>query len=73
MRNARNSESVDKFIRSIKKNVKYYHDLNEDGGLIGSLRYNEVSKDQLNELRTYMRDLHYLSKELFDKYGKESG
>lgn len=73
MRNARNSESVDKFIRSIKKNVKYYHDLNEDGGLIGSLRYNEVSKDQLNELRTYMRDLHYLSKELFDKYGKEIG
>lgn len=73
MRNARNSESVDKFIRSIKKNVKYYHDLNEDGGLIGSLRYNEVSKDQLNELRTYMRDLHYLSKELFDKYGEEIG
>lgn len=73
MRNARNSESVDKFIRSIKKNVKYYHDLNEDGGLIGSLRYNEVSKDHLNELRTYMRDLHYLSKELFDKYGKEIG
>lgn len=73
MRNARNSESVDKFIRSIKKNVKYYHDLNEDGGLIGNLRYNEVSKDQLNELRTYMRDLHYLSKELFDKYGKEIG
>lgn len=73
MRNARNSESVDKFIRSIKKNVKYYHDLNEDDGLIGSLRYNEVSKDQLNELRTYMRDLHYLSKELFDKYGKEIG
>lgn len=73
MQNARNSESVDKFIRSIKKNVKYYHDLNEDGGLIGSLRYNEVSKDQLNELRTYMRDLHYLSKELFDKYGKEIG
>ena len=26
MRNARNSDSVDKFIRNIKQNVKYYHD-----------------------------------------------
>jgi hypothetical protein len=71
MRNARNSESVDKFIRNIKQNVKYYHDLNEDGGLIGSLRYNEVSEDQLKELQKYMRDLNQLSKELFSKYGDE--
>ena len=71
MRNAHNSESVDKFIRNIKQNVKYYNDLNEDGGLIGSLRYNEVSKDQLKELQQYMRDLNQLSKELFSKYGDE--
>lgn len=71
MRNARNSESVEKFIRNIKQNVKYYHDLNEDGGLIGSLRYNEVSEDQLKELQKYMRDLNQLSKELFSKYGDE--
>lgn len=71
MRNARNSESVEKFIRNIKQNVKYYHDLNEDGGLIGSLRYNEVSEDQLKELQKYMRDLNQLSKELFTKYGDE--
>lgn len=71
MRNARNSESVDKFIRNIKQNVKYYHDLNEDGGLIGSLRYNEVSDEQLKELQKYMRDLNQLSKELFCKYGAE--
>lgn len=71
MRNARNSESVDKFIRNIKQNVKYYHDLNEDGGLIGSLRYNEVSDEQLKELQKYMRDLNQLSKELFGKYGAE--
>ena len=71
MRNASNSESVDKFIRNIKQNVKYYHDLNEDGGLIGSLRYNEISEDQLKELQKYMRDLNQLSKELFSKYGDE--
>lgn len=71
MRNARNSESVEKFIRNIKQNVKYYHDLNEDGGLIGSLRYNEVSEDQLKELQKCMRDLNQLSKELFSKYGDE--
>ncbi|CAJ1227966.1 hypothetical protein LZY01_00020 [Levilactobacillus zymae] len=71
MRNARNSESVDKFIRNIKQSVKYYHDLNEDGGLIGSLRYNEVSEDQLKELQKYMRNLSQLSKELFSKYGDE--
>ena len=51
--------------------MKYYHDLNEDGGLIGSLRYNEVSEDQLKELQKYMRDLNQLSKELFSKYGDE--
>ena len=71
MRNTRNSESVDKFIRNIKQNVKYYHDLNEDGGLIGSLRYNEISEDHLKELQKYMRDLNQLSKELFSKYGDE--
>lgn len=71
MRNARNSESVDKFIRNIKQDVMYYHDLNEDGGLIGSLRYNEVSKGQLKDLQKYMRDLNQLSKELFNKYGDE--
>lgn len=71
MRNTRNSESVDKFIRNIKQNVKYYHDLNEDGGLIGSLCYNEVSEDQLKELQKYMRDLNQLSNELFSKYGDE--
>ena len=71
MRNARNSESIEKFIRNIKQNVNYYHDLNEDGGLIGSLRYNEVSEDQIKELQRYMRDLNQLSKELFEKYGAE--
>lgn len=71
MRNARNSESIEKFIRNIKQNVNYYHDLNEDGGLIGSLRYNEVSEDQIKELQKYMRDLNQLSKELFEKYGAE--
>lgn len=73
MRNARNSESVEKFIRNIKQNVNYYHDLNEDDGLIGSLRYNEVSEDQIKELQKYMRDLNQLSKELFEKYGAELG
>ena len=71
MRNARNSESVDKFIRNIKQDVMYYHDLNKDGGLIGSLRYNEISDAQLRELQKYMRDLNQLSKELFNKYGDE--
>lgn len=71
MRNARNSESVDKFIISIKQNVKYYHDLNADGGLLGNLRYNEVSTDQLKELQSYMRDLNQFSRELFEKYGTE--
>ena len=64
-------ESIEKFIRNIKQNVNYYHDLNEDGGLIGSLRYNEVSEDQIKELQKYMRDLNQLSKELFEKYGAE--
>lgn len=71
MRNAHNSESVGKFIHNIKQNVKYYSDLNEDGGLIGSLKYNDVSKGQLKDLQQYMRDLNQLSRELFSKYGDE--
>ncbi|UZN41749.1 hypothetical protein LDX54_08270 [Lactobacillus sp. IBH004] len=69
--NALNSESVDKFIRNIKQNVKYYHDLNENNGLFGNLRYSEVSEGQLKTLQKYMRDLNQLSKELFNKYGNE--
>ena len=68
---AKNGESVEKFIKSIRDGVKVFQDLNADNGLSGSLRYNEVSQQQLKELQKYMRDLNIVSKELFEKYGRE--
>ena len=71
MQDAKNGESVEKFIKSIRDNVKVFQDLNERNGLSGNLHYNEVSTKQLKELQRYMRDLNIASKELFEKYGKE--
>ena len=71
IRAAKNGESVEKFIKSIRDNVKVFQDLNERNGLSGNLHYNEVSTKQLKELQRYMRDLNIASKELFEKYGKE--
>lgn len=68
---AKNGESVEKFIKSIRDGVKVFQDLNADNGLSGSLRYNEISQQQLKELQKYMRDLNIVSKELFEKYGRE--
>ena len=71
MRAAKNGESVDKFIKSVKDIVKEIRTINDNNGLTGSLRYNEVSNSQLKELQSYMRDLSLTSKELFEKYGSE--
>ena len=71
MRDAKNGESVEKFIKSIKDSVKYYEDLNNNGGLAGTLRYGEISNEQLKQLQTYMRKLDGLCKDLFNKYGNE--
>lgn len=71
MRDAKNGESVEKFIKSIKDSVKYYEDLNNNGGLAGTLRYGEISSEQIKELQDYMRHLNILSKELFNKYAEE--
>lgn len=71
IRAAKNGESVEKFIKSIRDNVKVFQDLNERNGLSGNLHYNEVSTKQLKKLQRYMRDLNIASKELFEKYGKE--
>ena len=71
IRDAKNGESAEKFIESIKKSVKYYQDLNNNSGLIGNLRFADMNNDQLRELQVYMRDLNQLSKELFNKYGNE--
>jgi translation initiation factor 2 alpha subunit (eIF-2alpha) len=71
MRDAKNGESVEKFIKSIKDSVKYYEDLNNNGGLAGTLRYGEISNEQIKELQDYMRHLNILSKELFNKYAEE--
>lgn len=71
IRDAKNGESAEKFIGSIKKSVKYYQDLNKNGGLIGNIRFADMNNDQLRELQVYMRDLNQLSKELFNKYGQE--
>jgi hypothetical protein len=68
---AKNGESVEKFIKSIQEDVKFYQDLNADNGLAGSLQYNQVDSKQLKELQKYMRELNIASKELFEKYGKE--
>lgn len=71
MRDARNGESVDKFIRSVKNSVKYFQELETNSGLAGNLRFADVSNEQLQELQTYMRDLNQVSKELFKVYGNE--
>ena len=71
MRDARNGESVDKFIRSVKNSVKYFQELETNSGLAGNLRFADVSNEQLQELQTYMRDLNQVSKELFRVYGNE--
>lgn len=71
MRDAKNGESVEKFIKSIKDSVKYYEDLNNNGGLAGTLRYGEISSEQLKQLQAYMRKLDGLCKDLFNKYGNE--
>ncbi|SDN00958.1 hypothetical protein [Limosilactobacillus mucosae] len=71
IRDAKNGESVEKFIKSIKDSVKYYEDLNNNGGLAGTLRYGEISNEQLKQLQAYMRKLDGLCKDLFNKYGNE--
>lgn len=71
MRDAKNGESVDRFIRSVKDSVNYFQELETNGGLAGSLRFADVSNEQLQELRTYMRDLNQVSKDLFKVYGNE--
>ena len=55
----------------VKDIVKEIRTINDNNGLTGSLRYNEVSNSQLKELQSYMRDLSLTSKELFEKYGSE--
>lgn len=73
MHEAKNGESVEKFLKSIEDSVKSFDNLNKNNGLVGSLRYNDVSNNQLKELQSYMRDLNLVSKELFGKYGNEIG
>lgn len=71
LRAAKNSESVEKFIKRIGDNVTEYQEILNDNGLSGSLRYNEITNDQLNQLRDYMRQLNFISNELFEIYGDE--
>ena len=71
LRDAKNGESVEKFINSVKKSVQEFQRIKNDGGLAGKLRFTDLSNAQLQELQTYMRDLNQVSKELFKQYGNE--
>lgn len=71
MNDARNGESVEKFIRTTRDNVEIFEDLKENNGLLGSLRYNQITNVQLKQLQMYMRNLHQISQDLFDMYGDE--
>ena len=71
LRDAKNGESVEKFINSVKKSVQEFQRIKNDGGLAGKLRFTDFSNAQLQELQTYMRDLNQVSKELFKQYGNE--
>ena len=58
LRDAKNGESVEKFINSVKKSVQEFQRIKNDGGLAGKLRFTDFSNAQLQELQTYMRDLN---------------
>lgn len=71
IQSAKDSESVEKLIKRVRENVKSYQTMRDNNGLLGSLNYNQVTKDQLIELQGYMRDLYVVGKELFEIYGDE--
>lgn len=68
---AKSGESIEKFIKEIRKDVAFYKTLKDSNGLSGNLHYGSVSPSQLRELQKYMREISMDTKELFEIYGDE--
>ena len=66
--NAKKDENIDSFIKDISKIAKKLKDVKSQGGLRGTMRFEQLSDDQKEALRNQMREILITSEDLFEGY-----
>ncbi|WP_283618316.1 hypothetical protein [Ligilactobacillus hohenheimensis] len=66
--NAKKDENIDSFIKDITKIAKQLKDVKSQGGLRGTMRFEQLSNNQKEALQRQMREILITSEDLFEEY-----
>lgn len=64
-------QNVEFFIASVKESLNTLKDMQKGDGMTGSLTFSDFNKDEIKEIRQYLVDIQYISRELIDTYDSE--
>jgi hypothetical protein len=64
-------QNVEFFIASVKESLNTLKDMQKGDGMTGSLAFTDFNKDEITEIRQYLVDIQYISRELIDTYDAE--
>lgn len=64
-------QNVEFFIASVKESLNTLKDMQKGDGMTGSLTFTDFNKDEIKEIRQYLVDIQYISRELIDTYDSE--
>ena len=66
--NAKKDENIDSFIKDISKIAKNLKEIKSQGGLRGTMRFEQLNEDQKEKLLNQMREILITSEDLFEVY-----
>lgn len=64
-------KNVDNFVSDVRETLNTLQDIKRGGGLIGSLHFNNFSKDQVSEIRDMFVKINLISGDLIEVYEDE--
>lgn len=68
LNNAKKDENIDSFIKDVSKIAKNLKEIKSQGGLRGTMRFEQLNEDQKEKLLNQMREILITSEDLFEVY-----